>query len=257
METFWWLEKLTVPAVLTIRPLSNWYKSVLNEWLCPSCGCNHTLSPTVCPYPWLLLQRLLLEMILLVLVADQSQSLTWVMAMLSTVLSSAALPWWQKERVPACQRKGSAESWRVTESLTFLSVWLTAPPFIDTETHTHTGTMTGWQWKVFMFFVESRSPCSLTCFYQSTLKFCHFFSLVTSRSSVYEFRSRVLPFKASVEAAYLQTSSPIAPDSGPASHSYNFAPTLFAQLSSEYPMMEWPLYSSVGRLSHCLMKWNL
>lgn len=137
METFWWLEKLTVPAVLTIRPLSNWYKSVLNEWLCPSCGCNHTLSPTVCPYPWLLLQRLLLEMILLVLVADQSQSLTWVMAMLSTVLSSAALPWWQKERVPACQRKGSAESWRVTESLTFLSVWLTAPPFIDTETHTH------------------------------------------------------------------------------------------------------------------------
>lgn len=93
--------------------------------------------------------------------------------------------------------------------------------------------------KGFHVFVESRSPCSHTCFYQSTLKFCHFFfSLVTSRSSVYEFRSRVLPFKASVEAAYLQTSSPIAPDSGPASHSYNFTPTLFAQLSSEYPMME-------------------
>lgn len=35
-----------------------------------------TLGATVCPYPWLLLQRLLLEMILLVLVADQSQSLT-------------------------------------------------------------------------------------------------------------------------------------------------------------------------------------
>lgn len=32
---------------------------------------------------------------------------------------------------------------------------------------------------------------------------------------------------------------------------------MFARLSSEYPMMEWPLYSRVGRLSHCLMKWNL
>lgn len=112
----------------------DWFSSVLNDLWCSSCSCNHAESPIACPYPWLPLQRLLLEMILLVFMADPSQSLTWVMAMLTTVLSSAVLPWWQKERVPACQRKGSAESWRVTESLTSLSVWLTATPFIDMET---------------------------------------------------------------------------------------------------------------------------
>lgn len=152
-----------------------------------SCSCNHTISPTfMSPYPWLLqlLQKQLLEVILLVLMADQSQSLTWVMAMLSTLLSSAALPWWQKERVPACQRKGSAESRRVTVFLTFLSVWQTAASFIDMATHTWA------QWQA-----DNERSYTFSCFcwafsvspyllFSVNLRIVPFFSSATSHTSV-------------------------------------------------------------------------
>lgn len=144
---------------------------------------RHYFRPcTSGPYLWLLLQRLLLGMILLVLMADQSQPLTWVMVMLSTVLSSAVLPWWQKERVPACQRKGSAESWRVTESLTSLPVWLTALPFIDMETHTHeyNDRRTMKEAVGFHVVVESFSPRSL---FSVSLKILLFYSSVASHTS--------------------------------------------------------------------------
>lgn len=188
------------------------------------------------PYPWLLqlLQKQLLEVILLVLMADQSQSLTWVMAMLSTLLSSAALPWWQKERVPACQRKGSAESRRVTVFLTFLSVWQTAASFIDMATHTWA------QWQA-----DNERSYTFSCFcwafsvspyllFSVNLRIVPFFSSATSHTSVdqIQIHSRLQPklhiFKTTLP--YLQrlvqpyTSITLLPTLWP----------LLAQLSSEY-----------------------
>lgn len=113
----------------------------------PAAAVITLLSPTfMCPYPWLLLmllQKWLLEVFLLVLMVDHSQSLTWVMAVLSMLLFSAALPWWQKERVPACQEKGSTERWRLTIFMTFLSCrwqhhFLTFFFLSSVTTHTHT-----------------------------------------------------------------------------------------------------------------------
>lgn len=200
---------------------------------------------------WSPLQRLLLEMILLVLVVDQSQSLTWVMVTLSTVLSSAVLPWWQKEGAPACQSRGSAESWRVTESLTFLSVWLAVLLFIDTETHTQTRTLTGVQRSHVV--VGSFSPCSL---FSVSLKI-----LQHPTPLGITFKSLMLSFKAALEAACLcapvQTNTPTLADIRAAFlclHSQCWG--LRVLLSLEYAMMAWPSIQGRTAPTLSLLTWS-
>lgn len=146
--------------------------------------------------------------------ADQSQSLTWVMAKLSTVLSSMVLPWWQEERVSACQRKASALSWRVTASLTFLSVWLSAEPFIDTEMEKLVlqdvrAIKEAVPFLVFFFFLILH-PVSLTALLCKLYIFCCFLSFFNSEESYasgIQSKSFLLPFKPDISPLQSKPSS--------------------------------------------------
>lgn len=76
------------------------------------CSFTHSVIPTfTCPCSWLLL---LLGASLLVLTADRSSSLTWVMAMLRTHLYSIVLPWWQEGEVASIPKN---RFWGVKELL--------------------------------------------------------------------------------------------------------------------------------------------
>ena len=166
--------------------------------------------------------------------ADQSQSLTWVMAMLGTVLSSAALPWWQEERVPACQRKrfcGAPKSHPIPD----LSVC--AADCAAIYRHGHTLHNDRPQWKRLSLFHVSVGSLFLRVLLPAlsvNLKIQPFFTWVTSLASLDQMQILV-----PCHSRPLWTLSPTPPL---VVQPYTFL-TFQAKLSSEYPMMDWPLES--------------
>ena len=165
----------------------------------------------------------------------------------------------ERERAPACQRKGSAESWRVTESLTFLSVWLTAPPFIDMKihSHTHTGTMK-WGCRLSCFCWVALSMSSNLLF-SVNLKILPFFSSLTSDTSGDHIQILSAAIQGCSRSCISQCHGPNLLAHTSKYLSYTFitllpaVSSLSTQLSLEYPMMDWPLCSNCTTVSLCFL----